>query len=358
MGKKINYKRFKKFVPVVLFSFMLLVFFIIGVSIFTKSVNSYGKILSSRDWIVLRSNSGQIENILVDNLNGTKNSYYITVFERGDAGKFLLMPTVSINKTVKTYDTIGVVYSNNLEQQITNLKGQIENAKSQLKVNLTGEKESVVIEAQKQIDYAKRQYEDNQKLFTRREELLKKNLISQEEYDLSKNQVEISNLNLSLTKSHLETVRTGVKSETINSIKTNIGSLQNELDVLEKKLTENIILSPLDGIVRISNSSDTLCIVTDTTNYIVMIPVKITDLYLINKKSIKITHQMSREIIEAEIIKTDKAVYPIAGEQYINCIALVKSAETSIMPGMIVSCEIEYKYMTIIDKIKKYFNIL
>jgi len=88
-----------------------------------------------------------------------------------------------------------------------------------------------------------------------------------------------------------------------------------------------------------------------------MIPVKITDLNLINKHSVKITHQMSNEIIEAEIIKMDKGVYPIAGEQYINCVALVKTPETSIMPGMIVTCEIEYKYMTIIEKIKKYFNI-
>lgn len=356
MNRKINKRIFKKFVPVALFAFMLLVFFIVGISMFTKSVNSYGKILSSKDWIILRS-SGLIENILVDNLNGTKSSCYITVFERGDAGKFLLLPSVSTGKTIKTSDTIGIVCSKNLEQKISNLKGQIEIAKSELKVNQTGEKESVVVEAQRQIDYAKRQYEDNQKLLSRREELFRKNLIPQEEYDLSKNQVEMSNINLALTKSHLETLRTGVKSETINSIKTNINSLQNELEVLENKYTENVILSPLDGVIRISNSYDTVCIVTDTTSYIVMIPVKITDLNLINKHSVKITHQMSNEIIEAEIIKMDKGVYPIAGEQYINCVALVKTPETSIMPGMIVTCEIEYKYMTIIEKIKKYFNI-
>jgi hypothetical protein len=358
MVKRVNIRRLKRFIPSVIFALVLLIVFIIGVSVFTKCINSYGKILSSRDWVVLRSNSGQIENILVDNMNGIKNSYSITVFERGDAAKFLLMPSVSIGKTIKTDDTIGMVCSKNLEQQIINLRGQIENTKSQLKVNLTGEKESVVAEAQKQIDYAKRQYEDNQKLFSRREDLFKKNLIPQEEYDISKNQVEMSGLNLSLMKSHLETVRTGVKSETINSIRTNINSLQNELEVLEKKFSENVILSPLDGVVRISNSYDTLCIITDTTRYIVIIPVKITDLHLINKKSVKITHQMSKEIIEAEIIKTDKTVYTIAGEQYINCIALVKSPETPIMPGMIVSCEIEYKYMTLIEKIKKYFNII
>jgi len=146
MNRKINKRIFKKFVPVALFAFMLLVFFIVGISMFTKSVNSYGKILSSKDWIILRS-SGLIENILVDNLNGTKSSCYITVFERGDAGKFLLLPSVSTGKTIKTSDTIGIVCSKNLEQKISNLKGQIEIAKSELKVNQTGEKESVVVEA-------------------------------------------------------------------------------------------------------------------------------------------------------------------------------------------------------------------
>jgi len=356
MKIRVNPNKFKRFYPVLILSIIILCLIFIGLSYFTKSVISYGKILSSKDWIILRNN-GQIENILINNLNGTKSNYSISVFERGDAGKFSLLPEITIGKAIKSNDTVGLILSINLEQQIENLKGQIENTKSLLRANLTGEKTSVVSEAQKQIELAQQQADENKSLLSRREELYNKNLIPKEEYELSKNQSELSEINLSILKAHLETVKTGVKPSTANTFKTSINSYQNELAILEKKLSSNNIISPLDGIVRLSNSYDTLLIVSDTTEFITIIPVKLSDLNLINKKSVKITTQTSSEIILAEIIKIDNSVYSFAGEQYLNCIALIKSKDVTIIPGILVSCEIECRDMTLIEKMKKYFNI-
>lgn len=178
-------------------------------------------------------------------------------------------------------DTVAIVYSNEIERQIENLKGEIIAAKASLSLNLTGEKEAIIEQENKTLDYSIKQSEEQKKILDRVKTLYDKGLASLEEYEIAKGTYELNVINSSISKARLQSVQTGAKKEQVSLIRSQIISLENELAILQKRFKGFTVTSPIGGVLQKTNS-DTLMSLYDNSEFVLLCPVKVSDIEFIS----------------------------------------------------------------------------
>jgi hypothetical protein len=306
-----------------------------------------GKLLPEKEWMISKGTDGRLTTLLTNYKTGLNQSYDVTLFDRGDAMQFTFNPRLHANAEVKQNDTIAIVYSNEIDRQIENLKGQIITAKASLYLNLTGEKEAVIDEVENSLNYAIKQAEEQKKIVDRLKALYDKGLTSKEEYEIAKGTYDLFEINILITKSRLQSVETGTKPEQIEFIKAQIIALENELSVLKKRFEGFTLLSPISGTISRITNSDTLMIISDTTGYVLVSPIRIQDKKYLNPlQKIDIYLNGKRQNSTAWIASLDNNVKIIQGLQTITATSFIEGKTDDMIPGFIAECYIHTGNLT------------
>ena len=253
--------------------FILIVVVLLPVKI-PYTINPPGKILPVREWIVIKGSDGRLITQLKNNQCGTIDNYSVSQFERGDAVQFKLKSNIVSGAYVSANDTIAAIYSNEIERQYTQLQGELGVAMASLEVSRTGEKVSVINEERNLLEYRKEQMEESKKQFERTEVLFSKNLVSQEDYEIAKSTNELNKINVKISETHLQSLITGSKPEQLDYIRAEISSLKNQIRILQKRFENYTLISPVNGIVNQIYSGDTILVISDTSAYVIISPVK------------------------------------------------------------------------------------
>jgi len=130
-------------------------------------------------------------------------------------------------------DTVGWVYSNELEQEWVQLRGELATEMASLRLYGTGEKESVIREAQLQLAYAKEQTELQRKEVARLQTLFRKKMVPESDMEVAEATLRLYEIQVDLAEAQLHTVQTGAKEEQIDWVRSRIRSLQNEIEAVE-----------------------------------------------------------------------------------------------------------------------------
>lgn len=320
------------------------------------SITVHGKILPSREWIVSKSD-GILITMLSDNKTGINRNYAVSEFVRGDAIQFVVDNDLVSGKAVSVNDTVGAIYSNEISRMISELDGELETARKTLEMYTSGEKEGIVEEVESRLAYMKKQAEENRKLFERKKAQFEKNVISAEEYELYKGTSELSDINVVMTEAQLKSVQTGVKPQEINYVRSQITSLQRQLDILNQRNNNYTLTSQVTGIARRIASGDTLLIISDTTEYIAYMPVRWEDRDLLfTGQDVYITIPSGRLTPEARMLRVEHAVYNINGKQVFMATAVVNKNTEELMPGLMVECKIDCDPVTPLEYVKRLFR--
>lgn len=262
----------------IVLSIILLVLLVILLPIkVPHNVDAMGSIISSKEWILSRGPDGRLMTSLINNKTGMYENYTVSQFQRGDAIEFNLRKGIVAGIGINKLDTIANIYSNETEKKILKLQGDLAIEKANLNISTGPQKQSVIDEAKKKLDYARRQLLEQERLFIRDAAQFESELISKEDYEISKGAVELFKINVQIAEEKLNTVSTGAKSEEINLIEAKITSLENEISILYDKFSQFILLSPITGIIERSFSHDTLLVISDTTEYLIMAPITMDD---------------------------------------------------------------------------------
>ncbi|MBN1299985.1 MAG: hypothetical protein JW995_02115 [Melioribacteraceae bacterium] len=294
-----------------------------------------GKILPARQWLLIKSPDGNLITSMVNYIKGVNENYTLTQFERGDAVKFKLNSNIYSGRQVVVNDTIGTVYSNETEKQLIDLKSELTSEKALLKVSLSNEKEAVVKSEEQRLEYARKQLEEQEKLFIRQKALHERDLISQEEYDIAEGAVNLFKINVDIAEEMLKTVTTGAKEEEIDFIKSRIDGLSKQINVLEKKFSDFVIQSPVNGIIERIFSSDTLLIISDTTEFLCFFPVMIEDAKYLRTGLDVVIESSTLDITTRGILESiDKSIQPAAQNQYLVASARITDDGNKIIPGL------------------------
>lgn len=301
-----------------------------------------GKILTAREWIVSQGADGRVVTRLLDRAKGVTNDYTVSQFERGDAFEFHLRPNVAAGSLVRAGDTIGVIRSAAVEQELARLKGELAANAALLALNSTGDKQSVVEEAKQQLAHAERQAEVRQSILERQKSLFERNMISQQEYEIASREAALSAIEIQIANARLLSVSTGAKREQVEYDRTRMLALQREIAALERRRSLGTLVAPLTGIAMNVASNDTLLIVSDTSAYVVMMPVGVRErAFLSLEQAVVVTTQEMGRVPNGTITTIDNSVYTLNAGQVVFVTATLDHDSPMLLHGLAAQCKIE-----------------
>jgi len=250
----------KKAVYIFTLAILLSLIFVVLCSgkIFTTTY--YCIFLPHREWRIELPQPGQVNIELIDNQQ--QKILYTKTFnmDRPDYFTFKLNPFLKNGQKINEGDTIGCVKFFSDETSLLNYQVELQLAQSQLKSISTGDKEAVRKEYHKNYEYALAKLNTFEKTYNRDKELYEKALISAEEWEKTKGEYELLKLEVEKAKAQLENVNTGAKPEDIETIRKKITSIRKQLQLIESKKNEQILLAPLSGTFLIANNNNTYTI--------------------------------------------------------------------------------------------------
>ena len=131
-----------------------------------------------------------------------------------------------------------------------------------------------LIEEQKQIFLHERIGSWQKKITIRQIKLFNDSVISQAEFEIYESTNHLAETNVQIAYSELISLQTGEKIEEIQLIQQRIDSYSREIEILESLKEQYYIMPPISGVVNFNIRIDGILTVSDTSNYILKIPVK------------------------------------------------------------------------------------
>ncbi len=321
---------------------------------FPITVKSYGKIYSAKEWYVTKVQNESIATEYIDRLHGGLINYSINSFERGDRVSLEIEPKIIIGSEVCAGDTIGKIVSSRLLQLQSEVSGKIDIAIANLNVFQSQENQSLVDEAQYQIEYAQTQFDNQKIVFDRNSQLHIKGLISDEEFDSVRTMLQLYEKEIQIAEAQLKTVLSGAKPETINSLSSEIKALQNQNSILIEQINQGILISPINGIVNHPSAIDTILSIQDTSKYIAFFPIllKYSSILTIDQE---VQIRIPEGGVWAGVIKfIDNNVQVIGGDSRIIVTVELEEGYSNTSVGQVIEGKIHSKSATIINQISRF----
>jgi hypothetical protein len=167
-------------------------------------------------------------------------------------------------------------------------------------------------------------------------------MIAQQEYEIASREASLAAIEIDIAKARLQSVSTGAKKEQVAYVRALIQSLQREIGVLERRRSNATFIAPLTGIAMNVASNDTLLIVTDTSDYVLMMPVGVRERgFLAHQQRVIVRTRELGSLPEAVIAAIDNTIYALNGEQVVFVTARLPNAVPSLLHGLSAQCKIE-----------------
>ncbi len=305
------------------------------------SVDAPGKIVAAREWVVARGTDGRLLSTVLDHKRGMHENYSVAQFERGDAVQFSLKRHIASGVAVAAGDTVGSIYSNDFEREYVELKGLLTEARANLDYLRTGEKQAVVEEARRNLELARKQAEEQEKVFQRVRGLHERNLISKEEFEITAGERELNEIRVMIAQAQLQRVQSGAKSEEVELIKARIEALEQQLQTLRKRAEQFTLVSPVSGIAQQVFSGDTILVLQDTTELILKMPIPWRQRrYVAAGQAVKLSAPDVNGEPAGSLLKIDQSVHNLGGVPVLFATASIDAYHPDLAPGLMLECSI------------------
>lgn len=329
---------------------IVFILFLVGVAYFIMSreevpynISMAGKIYPLREWVIVRGNDGIILTTVTNNFGGVPERSSVHNFERGDAVQVNLNMGLAEEAEMAAGDTVGHIFSNMLTQHIMETQGELDIQKSVLAYSITGEKSSVIAEAENRVAYALAQTAEQENQVIRLERLYKNKFVPYQDFEIAKNTLETYKINVEIAKKQLASVQTGVKPEEQNMLETQIRSLKNTLRTLmelEKKYT---LISPIKGTVLQIASQDTLIRIADIDTVIAVIPLKLSYRSLVKPGlDVECSIPGSNEMMKGKIDGIGNTTIFVNNNQGFMVKVILENKKRLWMPDTICECKLKF----------------
>lgn len=320
------------------------------------TIKSYGKLYPAKELYITKVQNESISTEYIDRLHGGLRNYSINSFERGDRISFVIEPKLIIGSEVCVGDTIGKIFSSRLLQLQTEMSGQIDIAIANLNVFQSQDNQSLVDEAQYQVEYAQTQFENQKIVFDRISQLHINDLISDEDFDSVRTMLQLYEKEIQIAEAQLNTVLSGAKPEIINFLRSEIKALQDQHSLLIEQINQGFLISPINGIVNNPGAIDTILSIQDTTKYIAYFPILWKYASFLNKGQEVHIRVPERGVWTGFVRLIDNNVQVIGGDARVIITVELEEGYSNINVGQVVECKIHFKSATILNKILRFLK--
>ena len=328
----------KKLILLLFFSAIIIVF-IIPFKI-PYSFKATARIYPSQEWVLMSGQDDSFISVIYDNKTNVINNLTNYKFERGDIAELMINPQLISGQEINKGDTIAYIHSFEIENELVKLRSELEVEKASLDVLKSGEKISIINEAEKKYDYAKQQLKLDEKTFLRQQTLFQDSVISVAEFDQAENVYQLAKININILENELLSLKSGDKPSEINLINEKINSIKNSLEILENQKKRYFIISPRSGIINFSPAFGQYFSISNDNEYILKIAIQLKNrMYLDSLSSINFEIAGDNAINTASLMQINDKVESIGSHQIFFIKALADNND-NISRGMAVQCKI------------------
>lgn len=314
------------------------------------SFKSTAKIYPLKEWSLLR---GQDDSYVTEMQNYETNvlshvkSYK---FERGDISEVLIDDEIISGDFMAEGDTMAYINSFYIENEIVKLNNLKSVEIGNLSANLVGEKQALIDEAEQRYNFAKQQLELERKNYNRYEGLYSDSVISTAEFEIYENDYELASINVDIAYNELISAQTGEKNEDLEVIQNKIDSYERQIENYEKLIERYHVIAPISGIVNFNHVLNGIISISDTSKYILKIPVKVSNVQYLNQISgIRFSIPGYNDKLDASFIDLDENVSFLSDQQLVMAKAVITGGQFKLYPGMAVQCKVLCDRITILD---------
>lgn len=327
------------------------------------NINTKGIMIPAREWNLERLSDGSILNSDKNHITNKISYYSVLEFQRGDHAEFIVNEKVFSGKSISRGDTVGFIRSYEEERRLLGLRTDLEEQKGLLNISLSGEKQEEINAAREKLALAEQEYETQKRLVARMEALHNTRVIADEAWELAQNDYLVKKQNINIARAELERVSTGAKPEERELIRTNINSLERQIEQTENRIAAFNILAPFTGTIireqRPESGSQSIIRVADLERMVVTFPVEYYQLnYIENGNLVNLRINSQRTPYPATIIDKDNTIQYIDRRQNVYITAVVENNPGSLMPNMLVNAEIVGESISVRDYISRLFKVV
>ena len=331
--------RITKKIILLLFFLSIIIVFIIPFKI-PYTFKSTARIYPSQEWVLMTGQDDSFISVIYDNKTNVINNLTNYKFERGDIAELNINPQLISGQQINKGDTIAFIHSFDIENELTELRSEIEVEKASLNVLKSGEKVSIINEAEKKYDYAIQQLKLDEKTFLRQQTLFQDSVISAAEFDQVENVYQLAKINLNILENELLSLKSGDKPSEINLINEKINSIKINIEILENQKDQYFIISPRSGIINFSPALGQYFSISDNNEYILKIAIQLKNRkHLDSLSSINFEIAGDNAINSASLLQINDKVESIGSHQ-IFFIKAIADNNDNISRGMAVQCKI------------------
>lgn len=279
-------------------------------------------------------------------------------FERGDISEINFNENLGSGEFMNSKDTIAYIHSYYIENEIAKLSNLKKVEEDALKMQVSGEKASLIEQANQRYDFALNEHDLAKKKFERQRKLFNDSIISPADFEVSESTNKLAEINVQIAYSELVALQTGAKQEEINYIQQRIDSYEREIELHETLKSQYYIVPPIGGILNYNTSGTGILSISDTSSYILKIPVKVMNIqYLQGIEGIKFSVPGYSEMLDASFIDLDETVNLLPDQQMVIAKALISGGKFKLYPGMAVHCKVICDEITLFQYLKRGINL-
>ena len=337
---------------------IIAVSFIIAITIFViyypykiqYDLEVAGKILPSEEMHVTCSIDGIISAVVTDNIRGLETSTFVTELERGDIVSLAYNTAIQTGSAIASGDTICWIQSQLAENELTSLQGDLAVERASLDIARTGQKESIIDEANRDLEAARELLTEQRNIVERQQNLLSQNLIPYQEYEQSMSQLTLYELAVEKAQSRLVTVQTGTTPQEIGLIEARIAAIQSEIDALSRKISRFHIVAPFTGTVLDPGTEANVVTVGNLSHMCVIIPIKLKNVpYIHQNQQVEYIVEGIAEPLHGEILNIGNVAGVTRDVQTVIATASIQLAGETLPVATIVRCNIRLEPVTLLE---------
>jgi hypothetical protein len=322
-----------------------------------RSISTVVEVRPLQRWALTKGTEGQMIASVTDYQSATFNSIHVVQFERGESMEFRLVASVQSRTAISMGDTIGMISSSRLQERLAKLKGDLLTARADLVAKSTGEKLPLIEGDKKRVEYSKARIQEKKILFERAEDLFKKGYVSQEEFDAARWQLRQAELENEIDHAQLDVRMTGSKWEDLQVVRTAVQSYLGEIALLERRLQDFVLQSPISGEIVRNFSQDTLLIVNNCSRLILNVPVRYEEArHMHEGDSLHIALRCLPEELVGVVVGLAREVQTINGVQVMYARIGLDPGGYRLVPGLVVGGDIILPTVTLPEFISSLFH--